>query len=752
MIAMIMVCLFGLAQTRVVAAQSIVRGYVVDSVGAGPIGGATISAVTSRQTATTDRFGKFAIRVASFPDTLRVAFIGRRPTAVALAAMPAAPLRIALAAAPVVLSDVIAITSPTTADPALSTLGHWQLPLDAIRVAPPAVEPDVYRALALVPAVNFSSPLSARPLIRGYGAGESISRIDGFEVINLYHLGRIFSAFPAEATEQVSVTAAPQASLTGGTLDGVIDVTGRVGPQGAVHGGGALSLASLSGWTGGGTGLRWFTAGRAVHVSAGEVISDRSLPYDFQDFYASLLVSAAGQPRGRVTAFASRDRLFDGDLGSGMNWSNVLLGARGEVMSRENAVIELSASATRFAEDVVDLPARHSRIDLQNRFGRVSVTGSVRSRWSGTEVSAGVTGGYRSIGNDITPREGNEFPSTSLDTRSLEVSAYAELSHAVGAGTAQIGTRVDRADKVAVWQPRIRFARPLSSSLSLGLGVGRNAQLYQLVSDPQAEPDLAFYDFWLSAGTNGVPTAVVDHATAEIDLSLERATGRLSVFAARGRGLAELLPPTDDSQQPGSNPFRFGKSRTSGVEAQVSLHGGNTRANSLTATYVLSWSERRWATEWVPWAQERRHLARVFGQLELGPRWALVGAFEAATGIPLTPVASVAIIGDPDPGGGGIDRNPTGGQPTYVYAKENSSRGRGTVRLDLAASYAFRGPGRSRWWAGISVLNIGFGPVAPLVPNEATFDAFGDELVGRVTYKRSFRLPAVPTLTLRAEF
>jgi hypothetical protein len=752
MIAMIMVCLFGLAQSRVVAAQSIVRGYVIDSAGRGPIVGATVRAVISARTVTTDRFGAFAIHVQGFPDTLGVAFIGRRPVAVALTGLSATPLWIELAAAAVVLSDVIAVASPTTADPMLSTLGHWQLPLDAIRVAPPAVEPDVYRALALVPAVGFSSPLSARPLIRGYGAGESVSRIDGFEVINLYHLGRIFSAFPAEATEQVSVTAAPQASLTGGTLDGVIDVTGRTGPQGPVHGGGALSLASLSGWAGGGTGLRWLTAGRAVHVSAGEVVSDKSLPYDFQDFYASLLVSAAGQPRGRVTAFASRDRLFDGDLGSGMNWSNVLLGARGEVMSRENAVVELSASATRFAEDVVDLPARHSRIDLQNRFGRVSVTGSVRTRWSGTDVSAGVTGGYRSIGNEITPRAGNEFPSTNIDTRSLELAAYAEVSRAIGSGTAQIGSRIDRADKTAMWQPRIRFAHPLSSALSIGLAVGRNAQLYQLVSDPQAEPDLAFYDFWLSAGTDDVPIAVVDHATAEIDLSLDRATSRLSVFASRGRGLAELLPSTDDSQQAGSNPFRYGRSRTRGVEAQVSLHGGRTRATSLTAAYVLSWSERRWSTEWVPWVQERRHLARVFGQLELGSRWAVVGAFEAATGIPLTPVASVAIIGDPDPAGGGIDRNPTGGQPTYIYARENSSRGRGTVRLDLGASYAFRGPGSSRWWAGISVLNAGFGPVAPLVPREATFDTFGDELQGRVTYKRSFRLPAVPTLTLRAEF
>ncbi len=100
-----------------------------------------------------------------------------------------------------------------------------------------------------------------------------------------------------------------------------------------------------------------------------------------------------GRPRGRVTAFASRDHLFDGDLGSGMDWSNLLLGGRWQVIVGRGGALEVSASGTRFAEDVVDLPARHSRLDVENRFGRVNGALDLTTRWAGSQISAGCRSG-----------------------------------------------------------------------------------------------------------------------------------------------------------------------------------------------------------------------------------------------------------------------------------------------------------------------------------------------------------------------
>lgn len=277
--------------------------------------------------------------------------------------------------------------------------------------------------------------------------------------------------------------------------------------------------------------------------------------------------------------------------------------------------------------------------------------------------------------------------------------------------------------------------------------------LYHLVSDLQSEPDLAFYDFWLGAGEGGVPVPVVDHGTVDLDLAHGSFAGRVSLFASRGSGLAELRPASD--QRAGVNaPFRYGRSRSRGLEAQLALRGDSARANALSVSYVLSWAQRDWDGSWVPWSLDRRHLFRLDGRRSFGRHWSASMAFEAMSGAPITPVDGVLIVGFPDATGHGVTRDSGQGLgPAYIYGKENSARSSGTARLDLAARYAFTGPGHSRMTLGFSVLNVGFGPVAPLRPKEAGFDPSDSGVLrGRVRYERLFNLPAVPSLTLRIEF
>ena len=161
-----------------------VRGSVVRAHGRIPIVNASIVAKRAGGATTSDRLGRFSIRLGDLPDTLVVAAIGFGPDAVALTALPDQPLTIALADAPVVISDLIAVASADLPLD-LASQNRWEMSIDAARSVPPAVETDVYRALALIPAASFTRPLSARPMIRGYDAQEVTTRIDGFEVLNL---------------------------------------------------------------------------------------------------------------------------------------------------------------------------------------------------------------------------------------------------------------------------------------------------------------------------------------------------------------------------------------------------------------------------------------------------------------------------------------------------------------------------------------------------------------------------------------
>jgi hypothetical protein len=180
------------------------------------------------------------------------------------------------------------------------------------------------------------------------------------------------------------------------------------------------------------------------------------------------------------------------------------------------------------------------------------------------------------------------------------------------------------------------------------------------------------------------------------------------------------------------------------------LRSEANRANSFSLIYVLSRSERNWGPGWVDWSQDRRHLVRALGHVKLSRRWTVFGSFEATSAIPLTPVEQVIFFNDPRLGSLG----PELVFPAYVYGPENSGRGIGTARADIGARFEFKGIAGSRAALGLSVINLGFGPVAPIEPASPQLEAgaWGGPEVVRVSYHRLFDLPAIPTVTLRMEF
>jgi hypothetical protein len=53
---------------------------------------------------------------------------------------------------------------------------------------------------------------------------------------------------------------------------------------------------------------------------------------------------------------------------------------------------------------------------------------------------------------------------------------------------------------------------------------------------------------------------------------------------------------------------------------------------------------------------------------------------------------------------------------------------------------------------GFSVLNVAFGPVAPLIPADPDLVDLSDPGAIRIGWERLFVLPPIPTVTFRLEF
>lgn len=727
-----------------------VRGTVIAAIGRTPIVAATVEGLGSRTAVFTDRLGRFALELRALPDTVVVRAIGWRPDTLRLDRVPAGAISIELDRSPAVLSDLM--VTATRATPDLAEAGRWRMPMAAARAVPPAVEPDVYRALALVPAVTFSSPLSARPLVRGYDAQDVTTRIDGFEALNLYHLGRIFSSFPADAAEEISVAAAPYTSAAGGSVAGLIDIHGQTGPADRAIAGGSLSYGALSAFAGGGNeSVRYFGTARVFYWKSLELIPKLDIPYRFEDLYAGAIFGPAARPRGRVTVFATEDRAGHVADASFLHWSNLVVGSRWRVADIGRTSIDIGASANDSHQRGENVPGLHqqSAADLANRFGRLSSFLELTRQSGRTRITAGLSGGARRIVNRIAPHRGDAptvaDPGATLETTRPEAAAWGSISRRLGSLATEAALRADLTGASRSLQPRLHARWFASDGIELAAGLGRTSRLYHLLAEPRSEPDFDFLDFWLDSG-DSIPVARVDHATIDLNLGRQPLIGRISSYASRGTGLGELRPDTD--QHAGPLPFfRFGRSRTRGVEAQVAYRGDASHPYSLSVVYVLARSERDWGTGWVPWSLDRRHQVRAFGQIRLG-RLNWFGAADLASGLPISPrVASGAADVPGAPG------DPANRPASPVYGAENSLGTSGTFRLDGGVAMVL-GRTRRRFTLGVSVINLLGTAVAPF----GDIDGPGTGPVATypggapAPYRRLFRLPPIPTLTLRGEF
>ncbi len=740
-----------LALAPATGTAQVISGEVRSELRRTPVEGALIRSVRWGARTVTGASGRFELRLPGLPDTLVVRAMGFRETRVALSRD--GRVTIGLEDVPIPLPAVVASAQSF----ALARSGNvdWTLSSDLLAEIPFGVEPDPIRSLRLIPSVTFTTPLSGRPIVRGYDAWESAVRIDGFEVVNPYHLGRIFSALPPGLRSDVEVTLAPGDVTVGETNAASIDIVTLPGAGEQVHGGGALSLVSGSSWVTGGAGpVRWAGAARIAHLDALLSNTVVEFPYTFGDGYVTATAPLLGG-WGRLVGFGSRDRLVNAETGEGMQWGNVLVGAELARLIGRRMNLRLRSSASRFTQDVFEGPFRTEVIDVENRFQRLAAEGEIEARVAGATVKLGAGIESRDVRNLITSVEETAGPPRFDRNARIDVPqthAFAGVVRAFGPIGVHAGIRLDDGPGEAILQPRLRLTFQGGENWYGQIAVGRTGRHVHALAERIPEPNLLFVDFWLPAGTNGVPVAEIDHSSADAAVSLgEALAARVSVFGSRGSGLGELTPfwvATDA-------PFRFGESRTFGIESHVALGDPDGR-RSLSVIYVLSRSDREWGDGWVPWSFDQRHRVRVHGVLTLGGV-RLFALGEAASGAPITPPTQRVPLPDVDVPGGGLTRDETV-NATLLFGDENSVTGPGTAFLDLGASFSFHGPWSSDWTLGVSVLNVTFGNVAPAQPflgGGQLIDVPFPREVGDtvdVRFGRLFDMPAIPSLMLSVRF
>jgi hypothetical protein len=726
----------------VVLGQTPVRGRVLAAENGQPLAGVSVYAVLSRRGADTDRHGRFVLWLRVVPDTLVARFIGRAPEKVVVLDTVSGAIVLRLAPAAVPLTGVVVEEEAGRRADEAAQAATWELPREAVAAVPGAVENDVFRGLVLAPAVAYSTPLSSQPFVRGTDPGAVSYRLDGFTVINPFHLGRIFSALMPQAVQGAKLAAAPFDVEYGDATSGVIDAQLREGGD-EIRGGGQASFVSTAAWAGGPAGPhRWFTAWRHGFLEHIRVAGD-DIPYRFNDLYGRFAIAAPWGPVN-ITAFWSGDHVFEPSGESGVEWSNGLLGVRAPLALSRSGRMELWGEHSRFHEDVVQLPIRGENTDVRNRFSTTAL--GTRVQWTWASTAASISGEFRRR-HMINQIEGGIHSAPSVDAAGTFGAATATLERRTGRLTIRAGLRLDADRHIRAWQPRLHIGTDLGDGWSLGVATGRTARLYHIINEvlPGVEDILSIYDLWRPAGQHGIPLSVADHGVLELKRNTPGLSLRASAFASRLRGVGEvrgsILQPSDSAF------FRFGRGRVAGLDAQLALAGPR---RNLALSYVLSWSRRAWdrpdAAE-IPWRYDRRHQGRAFASLMAGRGWRLHLLGELTSSDPITPAIGTAgrarLLPD-----GSLDRGSFGFE-ALVFGPENSTRGGWMGHLDVGFQKEIGGPGRSVGRLGISVLNLGFTPIAPGLP-EIKYDENAG--FSRVLYTPKVFLPPIPTLTFMLEF
>lgn len=617
----------------------------------------------------------------------------------------------------------------------------WVVDRSVAREVPASVEPDLFRALALSPAVSFSSIRSSRPLVRGVDADDLTFTIDGHEVVNLYHIGRSFSAFPSLLAEEIRVRTQPATVDMGRTTSGRIDISGAEWAPGRrselQYGIGAWS--GLAGWQGDAVsavvGLRTFEGSMAAAVAPEE-----SGSLAIRDFYSRLDVRRLIPLR--LSFFHSSDRGADtdprqGDLAT-LDWGTWLVGARSDLVQLPWLGLGLSAAYSSRTERGDDVPARRTTLTVDNTVARVGgrVDGRLRIRDGVATIWFGGEAAGRRVENRITPGDSTRFPGILLDRTAMESGGYLDLETRFAGAVLRTGIRIDALDQAEAWQPRLSLALPLGTNLRASLAAGRAARLLHLLSDAGKDPKIGYYDIWLLGGTAGVPVAMSSNISADVGWNDEQSSARLGVFGARGEGQLDLLPSMPRTRS--VSHWRSGRSRIWGMELEASTRSDNERWFARMS-YTLARSDRDWGEGWVPWTNDRRHQLRLSGSLRPFGRTTFSPSLEAASGQPYTPFVGVEAL-----------------ERGYreVYGSENSARGEMGIRFGVAVEQGLRGPFDSDVAIGVSVTNFGFGDQGPR-EHEIGFIPVseGGPPLGAVPASRQVsELPVIPSLLLRVKF
>ncbi len=236
--------LFGLndsfAQTRVS-----ISGYVKDSTTGETLIGATIKVNKTGKGTATNQYGFFSLSLAEGEQTLLVSYIGYESKLVSIKSTNNKNISVALSPVGVKARELVITGERSDKNVRSTEMSRIEISGEKIKSLPVIFgEPDVLKAITLLPGIKSGGEASTGFYVRGGGPDQNLILMDEAVVYNPSHLFGFLSVFNSDAVKNIDIIKGGMPANYGGRLSSILNVNMREGNNQEYKTSGGIGLIS----------------------------------------------------------------------------------------------------------------------------------------------------------------------------------------------------------------------------------------------------------------------------------------------------------------------------------------------------------------------------------------------------------------------------------------------------------------------------------------------------------------------------
>ncbi|HEX9933988.1 MAG TPA: TonB-dependent receptor [bacterium] len=508
-----------------------------------------------------------------------------------------------------------------------------------LREIPQVAEPDLFRAVQMLPGVATLSDFSAGLYIRGGSADQNLILLDQIDVYNPNHMFGFFSTFNTDAVKSVELLKGGFPAQYGGRLTSVLNVINKEGNRETFGGVARLSLLSSSAtlegpWSGG----SWMVSGRRTYLDLAAKLVDIDLPYYFYDGHARVNVDIDGNNQASLSFYAGNDNLDLSREGSSilLDWGNKTFSAQWTHLFSSRMFSHFVLAGSRFDSDSRVLFDDVS-FGVQNTIKDLSAKGMLTyspSSFHSMDFGFEAKRLHFKLNYEIV---GLNYPNVFSGNY---LALYVQDNVRLGAvHVLQTGLRLDHYTdgQYTRLAPRISIKRLLTEKTALTLSYGRYAQFLNLVQ----QEGLSFADMWFPVDASFQPGGA-DHVILGFSYDNESTFSvDIEGYYKKYDNLAEyrLYRGADESldHMTAAQNFLSGTGSSYGMDVFL-----RNRAFGFEGWigYSYGWTKKRvngynFGRDYFP-TYDRRHTFTAIQDIRLGGKWRINLAFKYGSGQPYT--------------------------------------------------------------------------------------------------------------------